>query len=357
VRHGHFVTEWQKIAWPHMMYAQNQLFRDHAGGNFGGLLYGIIHDPAMIVYLDNQINSRGQPNQNLARELMELFAMGVNQGYTEYDIREGARALTGYSYEHYTGQFRFNYNQHDTDPKTIFGQTGTWTGDDFVALILQQPHTARFISGKLFEYFAYSDPDPRTVDRLAGVLRLNGYELGPMLKNLFMSEDFYSLRCMGTQIKSPVQLVVGLCRDFGVKGADYNALVAWCGDMGQELLQPPNVKGWYGGRDWVNANLIFRRYNYLASLANSVPQPNNQRGIDVVGLLDGKGCTTPAQVVDYLAKSFLQVPLNDEQRKELADQLGQLPPPEEWVKQRDQLNGRFRQIFVLMLAMPEYQMT
>jgi hypothetical protein len=355
--HGHFVSDWEKLQWTHLLYNQNQLLRDHAAGNFGALLYGIVHDPAMIVYLDNQVNYKGHPNQNLARELMELFSMGVNQGYTEYDIREGARALTGYTYDHYTGQFRFTHAQHDTDAKTLFGQTGPWTGDDFVNLILQQPHTARFISGKLFEYLAYSDPEPRVVTHLAAVLRANQYELGPMLKNLFMSQEFYSPRAMGTQIKGPVQLLVGLLRDFGVKGADYNALVAWCAEMGQELFQPPNVKGWYGGRDWVNANLIFRRYNYVATLIQSAPQPNNQRGLDLVALLEGKGCTTPAQVIDYLAKSSLASPLNEEQKKALADHLGALPPPAEWAKQKDQLNARLRQVLVLMLTTPGYQMT
>jgi hypothetical protein len=354
--HGHFATEWQKVNWPHLLYQQNQLFRDHAAGNLGGLLYGIVHDPAMIVYLDNQINYKSRPNQNLARELMELFAMGVNRGYTEYDIREGARALTGYTCDNYTGQFRFNYAQHDTEPKILFGQTGPWTGDDFVTLILQQPHTARFITGKLFEYFAYNDPDPAVVTRLAVVLRTNQFELAPVLKNLFLSEEFYSPRAMGTQIKGPVQLVAGLARDFGVKGADYGALVAWCADMGQDLFQPPNVKGWYGGRDWVNANLIFMRYNYVTNLIRSLPQANSQRGIDVLAVLEGKGCTTPAQVVEYLGNCCFVVPLNDEQRRELVEHLGQLPPPEEWAKQRDQLNTRLREVLVLMLNTPGYQM-
>jgi len=355
--HGHFASEWQKIAWPHLMYNQNQLLRDHANGNLGALLYGIVHDPAMIVYLDNQVNYKGHPNQNLARELMELFAMGVNQGYTEYDLREGARALTGYSYEPYTGQFRFNYGQHDADPKTIFGQTGNWTGDDFVNLILQQPHTARYISGKLFEYFAYANPDPPTVTRLANVLRSNQFELGPMLKNLFMSEEFYGPRSLGTQIKSPVHLLAGLLRDFGVKGADYNAINAWTSEMGQELLQPPNVKGWYGGRDWINANLIFRRYNFAAALVQSAPGAGGQQGIDLVAALDGKGCATAEQVVDYLAKCCLIVPISAEQRQSLIETLGELPAPDQWSGQRDALNAKFRQVLILIVSTPEYQMT
>ncbi len=355
--HNHFVSSLQKVKSAKLMYRQNELLRRHALGNFRTLLHAVAKDPAMVIYLDSATNRKEQPNENFAREVMELFTLGVNQGYSEYDIREGARALTGYTYEHYTGQFRFNLAQHDTDPKTLFGQTGPWTGDDFCTLILQQPHTARFIAGKLFEYFAYPDPDPKVVAQLATVLRGNGYEMAPLLKNIFMSEEFYSAKAVGTQIKSPVQLMVGMARDFGVKGADYNYLFQVCADMGQELFQPPNVKGWYGGRDWINANLIFTRYNHTANFIRSVPQPNKGPGIDLVAYLEGKNCTTAAQVVDYLAKACLATPLNEEQRRDLTEYLGQLPPPAEWAKQKDQLNAKFRQVLVLLLTTPDAQIS
>ncbi len=255
--HGHFATQNSVVGNSFTFYHQNQLFREHSAGNFGGLLYGIVHDPVMLRYLDNNRNVKGQPNENLAREVMELFAMGVDQGYTQADIKEAARALTGYTYDHFTGQFRFVGAQHDEGPKTIFGKTGNWTGDDLVTLILEQPSTARFIAGKLFAFFAYDNPSPETVDRLAFVLRNNQSELAPMLKNLFLSEEFYSDRSLGTQIKSPVQLVVGMLRDLGVKDlTDTGALDAALSNMGQQLLEPPDVKGWREGRSWVNANRV-----------------------------------------------------------------------------------------------------
>jgi len=355
--HGHFVSDWEKLQWPHLLYGQNELFRRYAAGNFGSLLYGVVHDPATIVYLDNQINYKGRPNQNLARELMELFSMGVNQGYTEFDIREGARALTGYTYEPYSGQFRFNLSQHDSDPKTIFGKTGPWTGDDFVRLILEQPHTARFIAAKLYEFFAASDPDPAVVTHLAVVLRGNGYEVAPLLKNLFMSEAFYSPQVMGGQIKSPVQLAVGFLRDLGASSADYNPLIGNCAAMGQELFQPPNVKGWYGGHDWINANLIFRRHNFTAWLVHSTPHHDGRRGIELVDLIEKAGCSTAEQVVDHFVRRFLVVPPTQDQRKELVTFLGKLPPSAEWAKQRDALNARFRNLLALLLTLPGYQLT
>ncbi len=356
--HGHFATQYSVVQHSYTFYQQNQLFRDHAAGNFGGLLYGIVHDPVMLRYLDNNRNVKGQPNENLAREIMELFAMGVDQGYTQADIKEAARALTGYTYDHFTGQFRFVTEQHDDSPKTIFGKTGNWTGDDLVKLILEQPSTARFIAGKLFAFFASDNPSPDTVDRLAGVLRNNQYELTSLLRNLFLSEEFYSERSLRTQIKSPVQLVVGMCRDLGVRDVvDYAALEGAIRGMGQELLEPPDVKGWREGRSWINANRLFVRYNSGSDLLRSIAQTNNRRGIDVVALLDGKGITTSAEVVDFLAKTCFVRPLSEQKRKELTDFVADLPPCTQWASQRDQVNERLRGLLVLMLSMPEYQMT
>ncbi|MCP5110778.1 MAG: DUF1800 domain-containing protein, partial [bacterium] len=256
------------------MYRQNQLFRENAAGNFRGLLYGILHDAAMIRYLDNNKNVKGHPNENLAREIMELFAMGEDQGYTEADIREAGRALTGYNFDHSTGQFRLNLNEHDAGEKTIFGKKGPWTGDDLVRLILEQPATSRFVAQRLFEFFAHQEPADETVEKLAAVLRAGDYELRPMLKNLFQSEAFYSEEAMGTKIKSPVQLVAGMMRDLGVKGiSDYAQLDTAVGAMGQKLLEPPDVKGWRRGRSWISANRMFARYNSSAELLHLAVEP------------------------------------------------------------------------------------
>ncbi len=356
--HGHFATQYSVVQNSYTTYHQNQLFREHAAGNFGGLLFGLVHDPVMIRYLDNNTNVKGHANENLAREILELFAMGVDQGYTEKDIREAARALTGYTLDHLTGQFRYLAKNHDEKPKTVFGKTGNWSGDDLVTLILDQPATSRFVAKKLFEYFAYLDPAAAVVEPLADVLRAQSYELSPMLLNLFLSEAFYSDKAVGTQIKGPVQLVAGLLRDLGVKEVtDYGPLDGGIRAMGQDLLEPPDVKGWRGGRAWISSNRIFVRYNTVAELIRNLARPNNQRGIDVVALLDKNICKTETEVVDFLARACFAKPLNQQKRSELVNYLGTLPPPAQWAAQRQQINNRLQELLVLMLCTPEYQMS
>ncbi len=355
--HGHFANQQSVVKNSYAMYQQNQLFRQHAAGNFRGLLYGIVHDPAMIRYLDNNKNVKGHANENLAREIMELFAMGEDQGYTEADIREAGRALTGYNFDDKTGGFRLRVKEHDPGEKTIFGKKGNWSGDDLVNLLLEQPATSRFISKRLFEFFAYQDPDKKTIDHLSATLRAGDYELAPMLKNLFQSEEFYSQKAVGTKIKSPVQLVAGMMRDLGVKDVtNYSALNKVVESMGQKLLEPPDVKGWRRGRSWISANRMFTRYNSSADLLRTVAQPGNQTGIDVVTQLECGGCNSATDIVDYLVKACFDKPLSDAQRKKLTASLGQLPPAAQWSVQKDQINAKLRNLLVLMTSTPEYQM-
>lgn len=357
--HGHFATQDGVVANSYTLHRQNQFLRENAAGNFGALLYGIVHDPAMIRYLDNNKNIKGEPNENLAREIMELFAMGVDQGYTEKDIIEGARALTGYNFDDSSGGFRFRYDQHDTTDKTVFGKTGPWTGDDLVRLILEQESTSRFIAGKLFEYFAYREPDGQTVKSLALVLRSNQYELEPLLRNLFLSEEFYSSRAMGNHVKSPVELVVGLLRDLDANQlTSYAALDVATGEMGQKLLEPPDVKGWRYGRSWINSQRLFVRYNTVSELILSASVPGKKKGVDVLALLEKNAkCDCATTVVDLLAKACLARPLDNEKRIELIAHLGEMPPRSEWVGKRDEINEKLRELLVLMLSMPEYQLS
>lgn len=357
--HGHFASQNSVVGNSYLMYRQNQLFREHAAGNFASLLYGIVHDPAMIRFLDNNRNVKGDPNENLAREILELFAMGRDQGYNEKDIIQAARALTGYTYDHQTAGFRFEYVKHDTGEKALFGKTGTWTGDDVVKLILEQPATPRFIARKLFEYFACMEPEPATVEALASVLQARNYELEPMLRNLFLSEEFYSPRCTGSLIKSPVQLVVGMLRDSGVSHmSGYGGVDASVQQMGQQLFEPPDVKGWRYGRSWISSNRLFVRYNAVADLIRTVPRAgaNAGPGLDIVALLEGGGCPAGAAAVDYLARACLMRPLPADKRAELTAFLGELPPAAEWAKQRAALNAKLQGLLVLMLSTPEYQL-
>jgi uncharacterized protein (DUF1800 family) len=259
------------------MLSQNQTFRRNATGNFGTLLEAIIRDPAMLAYLNNNASRKQKPNENLAREIMELFALGIGS-YSEQDIKEGARALTGYSFD--DDEFVFREKDHDQNPKTILGTTGRLKGEDFVKVILAQPACAQFIARKLYHFFVADLPPLEATDNdraldegtrgvirdLASTLRSSRYELRPLLKRMFMSEHFYDARVRGQHIKSPVELVVGAVRSLGTPTRDLSLLIDAMDLMGQDLFYPPSVKGWDGGRAWINTSTLFVRQNILAYL-------------------------------------------------------------------------------------------
>lgn len=274
--HGHFATNYRTIENSYHVYLQNQLFRKHAIGSFADLMFGIIRDPAMIAYLDNNDSRKNRPNENLAREIMELFALGLGN-YTEQDIKEGARALTGYTFN--DDEFVLQQNNHDTGAKTILGRKGNWDGDDFVRIILEQPACAHFIARKVYHYLvADVPPDERGGDKsmpgpqrqairqMADALRSSRYQMRPMLRRLFLSDHFYSVRFMNDQVKSPASLVVGAIRSLGAPARDLTILADAMDLMGQNIFYPPSVKGWEGGRAWINTSTLFVRQNLLAFL-------------------------------------------------------------------------------------------
>ncbi|RIK77336.1 MAG: hypothetical protein DCC68_17515 [Planctomycetota bacterium] len=354
--HGQIPTQYSDVGDSYHMYLQNQLFRENAAGNFATLLHGTVHDAAMLKYLNNDTNVKGRANENLARELMELFSMGRDQGYTEIDIRQGARALTGYTYDAATGQFRFVSERHDSDPKSVFGKTGNWSGDDFARLILETPYPAKFVARQLFAYFAHDEPSADVVEALANVLRVNSYEIAPLLENLFLSEEFYSARSMGTDIKSPVQLVVGLHRELGLKAPDYAYLVSALRETGQDLFEPPSVFGWQAGRSWITTSRVLERYNTLAEILEERPR-NGQSGVDVCGtLLAGKTFQSHAEVIDYLVKCTWSVPLPETKRAALVDFLKPLPPPDQWGANPGPVNASLTRVLVMLTCSPEYQL-
>ncbi|MFV1994044.1 MAG: DUF1800 family protein, partial [Verrucomicrobiales bacterium] len=304
--HGLLVSSYTPFKMSYALYNQNELYRRHAAGNYGELMHGLVRDAMMLRYLDNNSNVKGKPNENLAREIMELFTMGEGQGYGEHDIVEAARALTGNTYDRKSGEFVFREKSHDDGEKTIFGVKGNFDGDDLVDLILAQSATARYVTGKIFAFFAYVDPDEAIVDALATRLRKGNYEVAPVLKTIFSSKAFYSDKAMGTQVKSPAQLVVGVVRSLGIENADYAAMLREADGMEQAIFNPPNVKGWEGGDSWVNTNTIFKRQNFSGWIATSKVIHEGEgkggyRGIGIVERLKGEKLDTSEAVVDYLA--------------------------------------------------------
>ena len=273
--HDHFACSNQKIKDYRKMLRQNELFREFATGNFGDLLIEIAGDPAMLVYLDNRVNVRRSPNENFARELLELFTMGPGH-YTEKDIKEAARAFTGWSLAE--DQFVFRRGQHDDDEKTFLGQTGPFNGEDIIAIILQQQTTAEFIAGKIYCHFVRENPSESTRRHLGELLVRNNYELKPLLRTIFLSRDFYGVESQGALVKSPVVFVASTYRKLGLTQLptipDFREVTR---DMGQDLFYPPNVAGWPEGMEWIDPATLLKRANFVRDLMFIDPQAVQRR--------------------------------------------------------------------------------
>jgi hypothetical protein len=268
--HGHFTSSFGDVHDAIAMYNQNQLFRSHAAWNFVRLLDGVARDPAMLRYLNNDENRRGHPNENWARELMELFTLGIGH-YTEDDVRESARAWTGWTLRDdrsFAGRrtFAFTPRGHDGDMKTFLGHTGPLDGTDIMRIILDQPATPRWIAGKLARFFVAPEPPLALVDALADRLVAQGYEIQPVLHALFRSQAFYDPAVIRAQVKSPAEFVVGAVRHLGIASPNWPRLGRVMAALGQRVFFPPTVAGWRGGPDWMNAGTVFLRTDLAAAL-------------------------------------------------------------------------------------------
>jgi uncharacterized protein (DUF1800 family) len=267
--HNHFVSAQPKVRWTPMMARQNALLREHALGDFGRLLHAVAKDPAMLVYLDAASNRRGNANENLAREIMELFTLGQGQ-YAEADIKEAARALTGWSIDPDTGHYLFRPGLHDGGEKTIFGRRGAFDGDQFLDLLLAQPATAEFITTKLWREFVSSTPDAARVRAIAARWRASGYGMPVVLRELLLQPELVTRTEDNALVKSPVELVVGLVRQTGAELAQPVGAAVAVAAMGQNLFSPPNVRGWPGGEAWINTQTLLARKQFIdRALASS----------------------------------------------------------------------------------------
>ena len=264
--HGHFATSQRTVKNSYEMILQNELFYDHALGRFEDLLRGIVHDPAMLEYLDNDENKKGKPNENLARELMELFTLGEGN-YTEADIKAAARALTGWSDR--GGEFKLLRKQHDNGDKTIFGQAGNFDGDDLVDLLLQHPACGPYLAGELIAWFEGVDPEPERAWFYGEFLAANDYDLTVFLRRLFNDPAFYREELIGNRIAGPIELMVSTSRRIGIK-PPARLLHAGSRVLGQHLLHPPSVKGWDEGESWITTSTLMQRSNLAGVLLGVV---------------------------------------------------------------------------------------
>jgi len=265
--HGHFATSINKVP-ANYMVAQIDLFRSQALGNFRTLLSSVAKDPAMLIWLDNRYNVAAHPNENFAREIMELFALGLGN-YTEADVKAGARAFTGWTLDK-NGAFLYRDQLHDPGMKTFLGKSGPWNGDDVVGIIVAQPIHQRYICRKLLEFFVYSDPEPELIDGLARVYALSGYDLAQTVGAIIRSNVFYSTRAYRALPKSPVEFAVGLMRVMDVRQVPAD-IPYWLARMGQDVLAPPSVKGWDGGPTWISTATLLARFNFVNRIVRALP--------------------------------------------------------------------------------------
>ena len=262
--HSHFATSDDKVRDYRKMALQIDLFRRYGVGNFRDLLLRVAQDPAMLVFLDAGENVKGDPNENFAREILELFSLGIGN-YTEHDIREAARSFTGWTNNGL--KFFVNHELHDNNDKTFLGQTGNFDGNDIINIVTKQNATAQFIVAKFYRYFVSTDLPAHHIKGLATSFRNNNYEIQPLLREMFLARDFYAPHAIGTQIKSPVELVLTTYRKLGLKTLpgvpDFNETTD---SLGQKLLYPPNVAGWEGGRSWITPATLVERGNFAREL-------------------------------------------------------------------------------------------
>ncbi len=262
--HGHFATNEDKVRDYRKMLIQVETFQRLGLASFRDLLIAIAQDPAMLVFLDAGVNTKDSLNENFAREIMELFTMGVGE-YSEEDVREAARAFTGWSVKGL--EFHIDPETHDAGAKDFLGERGHFDGIEIIDRILARPQTSQFIAAKLYRYFVQDDLSPAAEEQLGQRLRHYNYEIGDFLTELFVSQDFYA--SAGEHIKSPVELVVSTYKKMGltqVPGVpDFNVVT---GALGQRLLHPPTVAGWSQGRSWITPSLLFERGNFVLDVVS-----------------------------------------------------------------------------------------
>jgi uncharacterized protein (DUF1800 family) len=317
VWHNHFATAVSKAP-PEMMAEQIDLFRLQGLGNFRTLLASVTRDPAMLVWLDDRYNTKQHPNENYAREVMELFTLGLGN-YTEDDVREGARAFTGWTIKN--GQPFFRADLHDAGVKTFLGHTGTFDADDAIDIIVQQPIHQRFIARKLLEAFVYSDPEPELIEAVASVYALSGYDLAKTVGAMIRSNVFYSARAYRAEPKSPIEFAIGTLRTIGATSVPPN-LPGVLARMGQEPLNPPTVKGWDGGPAWINTSTMLARFNFVnALIATNTAATKTAPNVNPDTLVRAAGGFDAQRIVRDLVATTLQDDVTSDVRTTLVGYL------------------------------------
>lgn len=355
--HNHFATSNAKVQDVGQMYRQNQLLRKHALKKFGPLLHEISEDPAMLVWLDTIANKKGKPNENYARELMELFSLGVGN-YTEQDIRQAARAFTGWGIK--DEKYHFNQDDHDDGEKTVFSKQGNFNGHDIVKLCLEHPACARFLVRKLFRYFISETlvPDDTLVEPLASAFRQSGYDIKSLVSTMLRSNLFFSPDAYRARVKSPVEFTVSAIHLLEGR-ADSIQLAELLDPLGQRLFAPPSVKGWEGGTEWLNSTTMLLRHNLSLALTSTEDRRFYNR-CDPAKLVKAHLAQEPTleQSCKLLTDLLLQGDIPDATIAKVqarSDQLKQQKYAAYWTKQFIH-EHQVRSIAHLLMTLPEFQL-
>lgn len=368
--HNHFATSNLKVRNASLMLGQYELLRRHALGNFRTLLQEMSLDPAMMIWLDTTLSRRGQPNENYARELMELFSLGINdparperRNYSEQDIREAARAFTGWALVE--GRPKFVAGQHDDGEKNVLGQKGRWRSPDVVRICLDQPAAAFFITRKLFRFLVSETivPTAELLEPLARSFRDSDYDFAALVARVLRSNLFFSAEVYRSRIKMPVEFVLEIVHGLeghreGGSGRRLGTLelASAMDGLGQRLFHPPSVAGWEGGRAWLNGQTFLQRQNLALSLTSTLDDRFGRR-LDPAELLRRHDARGDDKAVDLLLHIFLQADVSADSRTRLLDYLRgtHAGEPVYWTPE-DAANHRLRAVCHLILSLPEFQL-
>lgn len=353
--HDHFATGNYKVNNSRLMWRQNEMFRTHALGNFRSMLHAVARDPAMLIWLDGDANRNGAPNENFARELMELFSMGVDSGYTEKDVQESARCFTGWRHDYNENKFVFATYLHDDGGKTILGETGNFHGDDVVDLVAAHPATARYLSTKLWKFFVNGHPSESDIKALSTVYFKSGYDIRSVVGAIFDSPVFYSDAAMYANIKSPVEFAVQMLRTLGAPMSSSRDLFRDLSGMGQDLFNPPDVAGWRQGQAWINTRTLLSRIQFASSLAYESSRRTKLADNLKKGPLDdpgAKGFATPEVAVDALWDALMPGRAMEPRIRNALIASLKKDVPEGEVRFDDKLPG----LLDIIVSTPEYQL-
>lgn len=371
--HNNFTSQYSTVRMPQLMYIQNQLLRQYVFGNFKELAKKITIDPAMLAYLNGEQNSKGAPNENYARELMELFTLGIGN-YTQMDVTQAARALTGYRIDRTNLVSTFNSSLFDSGSKTFLGQTGNWGYSDIIDIIFNyrdtsnNPVAAQFICRKLYKEFVYYEPVPDQnaedfIAQLAGIFVANNYNLKSVLSVLLKSQYFHSADIRGARIKPPVEFLLSALKQFGIVIDSGNNVLGYArsvaANLQQVLFEPPDVRGWRGQRDWISTITYPTRNNFTDYMVNGYPS-SSKPFMKIDALTYARTYANSEDAVKFIndvTAQLIQFPLSDQRKSQLLATLLDGAAVYDWSTYDNSSLSRLQKFFIALTRLPEFQLS